>query len=303
MTPTLPLVGAHVSSAGGPQNVFPKALAIGAEAVQLFISAPQQWKAPAITDEQVEAFLAAKAEAGLPVFFHGIYLMNFASQDPAILEKSVASLAGYMRWAGRLGARGTIFHVGSHLGLGFDAVLPQMCRLLRQALDEAENESWLILENNAGVGNCCGRDFAELGAIIRGLDNDPRVRICIDTCHAFAMGYDITTPAGCAVAMAECDREVGRDRLAAVHANDSKTPLGGIRDRHENIGDGQIGYDGFAALMAHPAFGGIPFLLEVPGIDKKGPDAENITRLKRIRDKVTPKPAAKPKRARVQKKS
>jgi deoxyribonuclease-4 len=216
--------------------------------------------------------------------------MNFGSQDAAILEKSVTSLTNYLRWADRLGAKGTIFHVGSHLGLGFEAVLPQMCRLLKQALDEAENESGLVLENNAGVGNCCGRNFGELGAIIRGLDSDPRVSVCIDTCHAFAMGYDIATPAGCEAAMAEFEREIGLERLVAVHANDSKTPLGGIRDRHENIGDGLIGYGGFKAVMAHPAFAGIPFLLEVPGMDKKGPDAENINRLKRIRDEVAGKP-------------
>lgn len=286
MTHPLPLIGAHVSSAGGPQKLFAKATDMGAEALQIFLSAPQQWKAPVLTDEAVDTFLAAKAEAGLPVFFHGVYLMNFGSQDAAILEKSVASLANYLRWADRLGAKGTIFHVGSHLGLGFEAVLPQMCRLLQQALDAAENESWLILENNAGVGNCCGRNFAELGAIIRGLDNDPRVKVCIDTCHAFAMGYDISTPAGCEAAMSEFEREIGLDRLVAVHANDSKTPLGGIRDRHENIGDGEIGYDGFKAVMSHPAFAGIPFLLEVPGMDKKGPDAENINRLKRIRDEL-----------------
>jgi deoxyribonuclease-4 len=286
MTRALPLIGAHISSAGGPHKLFAKAANIGGEAVQIFISAPQQWKAPVLTDEAVEAFLAAKAESGLPVFFHGVYLMNFGSQDPAILEKSVTSLATYLRWADRLGAKGTIFHVGSHLGLGFEAVLPQMCRLLQQALDEAENESWLILENNAGVGNCCGRNFAELGAIIAGLDNDPRVKVCIDTCHAFAMGYDISTPAGCEAAMSEFEREIGLDRLVAVHANDSKTPLGGIRDRHENIGDGEIGYDGFKAVMSHPAFANIPFLLEVPGMDKKGPDAENVGRLKRIRDEI-----------------
>ncbi len=286
MSLSLPLVGAHISSAGGPANVFPKAKEIGAEAVQLFISAPQQWRAPNLSEEQVEAFLTAKEEAGLPLFFHGIYLMNFGSQDEAILDKSVTSLANYLRWADRLGVRGTIFHVGSHLGLGFDAVLEQMCRLLTRTLDQAENESWLILENNAGQGNCCGRSFGELGAIVRGLDGDPRVKVCIDTCHAFAMGYDIATAEGCELAMTEFEQELGLDRLVAVHANDSKMPLGGIRDRHENIGDGHIGTGGFRTIMSHPAFSGIPFLLEVPGIEGKGPDAENISRLKRIRGEI-----------------
>jgi deoxyribonuclease-4 len=112
------------------------------------------------------------------------------------------------------------------------------------------------------------------------------VKVCIDTCHAFAMGYDIATIEGCQLAMAEFEREIGLDRLVAVHANDSKMPLGGIRDRHENIGDGHIGAEGFKAVMSHPAVAGIPFLLEVPGIDGKGPDAENVSRLKRIRDEI-----------------
>jgi deoxyribonuclease-4 len=280
----LMLIGAHVSSSGGPAKVFPKVAEIGAEAVQLFISAPQQWKLPALTDEQVEAFRAAHSEAGVPAFFHGVYLMNFGSPDGAILEKSVASLSSYLAWGDRLGAKGTIFHVGSHLGAGFDGVVAQACRLLRKALEAAPGESMLILENNAGQGNCMGRSFAELGAIIRGLDNDRRVAVCIDTCHAYAMGYDISTREGCEMALAEFEREVGLDRLVAVHANDSKMPLGGVRDRHENIGDGCIGLDGFATLMASPMFAEVPFLLEVPGIDgKSGPDRENVTRLKALR--------------------
>ncbi|MCC7363774.1 MAG: deoxyribonuclease IV [Dehalococcoidia bacterium] len=279
-------IGAHISSAGGPQNIWAKQAEIGAEAVQLFISAPQQWRLPALKDEQVAAFRERHAAAGVPAFFHGVYLMNFASQDPAILEKSVASLTSYLDWAAKLGVVGTIFHVGSHLGAGFDAMVPQMCRLLRQCLDGAPNDTLLILENSAGQGNCCGKDFTELAALVRGLDNDPRVAICIDTCHAFAMGYDITSREGCEIAMEEFDRAIGLDRLAAVHANDSKMPFGGVRDRHANIGDGHIGYDGFRTLMAHPAFRDVPFLLEVPGMDDKGPDRENVDRLKRLRAEV-----------------
>ncbi|MGE5595841.1 MAG: deoxyribonuclease IV [Hyphomicrobiales bacterium] len=279
-------IGAHVSSSGGPQNVFPKVAEIGAEAVQLFISAPQQWRLPALKDEQVSAFKERLAEAQVPAFFHGVYLMNFASQDPAILEKSVASLSSYLDWAARLGVVGTIFHVGSHLGAGFDAMLPQMATLLRQCLEAAPNDTLLILENSAGQGNCCGKDFRELGALIKALDNDRRVAVCIDTCHAFAMGYDIGTRAGCEMALEEFEREVGLDRLVAVHANDSKMPLGGVRDRHENIGDGHIGYDGFRELMRHGAFAHVPFFLEVPGMDNKGPDRENIDRLKKLRDEA-----------------
>jgi deoxyribonuclease-4 len=176
--------------------------------------------------------------------------------------------------------------VGSHLGAGFDSVVAQACRLIREAMEAAPNGSLVILENSAGQGNVMGRSFAELGALIRGLDNDPRVAVCIDTCHAFAMGYDIATSEGCDRAMDELEREVGFSRLVAVHANDSKLGLGGVRDRHENIGDGQIGAAGFRAFMGHAAFAHVPFLLEVPGVENKGPDAENIARLKALRAEV-----------------
>ncbi len=279
-------IGAHVSSAGGAEKVFERALAIGAEAVQLFISAPQQWRSPALTPQQVEAFRAASASAAIPAFFHGVYLVNLGSADTALQTRSVASLSAYLRWSDELGVEGTIFHAGSHLGVGFDVVLPQIARLLRQALNAAPGDSKLLIENNAGQGGGIGTTFAEIGAIIGALDSDPRVGVCLDTCHAYAMGYDIASREGCEAAMAEFDREIGLDRLRAVHANDSKMPLGGVRDRHENIGDGTIGLEGFRTILAHPAFAHLPLLLEVPGIEGKGPDAENINRLKAIRSKV-----------------
>jgi len=277
-------LGAHISSAGGVEKVFERAQAIGAEAVQIFPSAPQQWKAPAFTDDQVAQFRDLHAASKMPAFFHGVYLINLGSKDEALLRRSVESLTQSLRWAGKLGVSGVIFHVGSHLGQGWDeALVRQICKHIREALEAAPNDTLLVLENNAGQGNCIGGTWAELGAIIRGLDNDPRVTICIDTCHALAMNYDISTDAGCEAAMESFDKEIGVDRLVAVHANDSKIPLGGLRDRHENIGDGFIGLDGFAAVMRHPAFRDVPFFLEVPGLAGNGPDIENVMRLKAIR--------------------
>lgn len=282
-------IGAHVSSAGGAHLVFERARAIGAEAVQLFITAPQQWKAPALNDDQVETYNRLRDAAGIPAFFHGVYLINFGSQDPALLDRSVASLAAYQHFAGRMGVVGTIFHVGSHLGAGFGgATIAQICERLSHVLDaEPDNPSLIILENNAGQGNCIGGRFEELGAIIRGLGNHRRLGVCMDTCHAYAMGYDLATTDGCEKAMQEFDQHVGFDRLVAVHANDTKQPLGTFRDRHENIGDGHIGTEGFRTLMSHPAFRDVPFLLEVPGFDGKGPDAKNIRRLKAIRSSIS----------------
>lgn len=285
-------IGAHISSAGGPQAVFERAAAIQAEAVQLFISAPQQWRIPPITADQVTAFRTAREAADIPAFFHGVYLVNLGSDDEALLDRSKTSLKQYVRAAGELGVVGTVFHLGSHKGAGFNAVLSQACGAIAEVLKEAPNDSLLMMENNAGQGGGLGSRFAELGQIVRGLGGDRRLAVCLDTCHAFAMGYDLATSAGCDAAIDELDREVGLDRLMAVHANDSKTPLGGIRDRHENIGDGCIGYDGFRTLMSHPAFRDVPFLLEVPGIDGKGPDLENIQRLKRLRSEAgVPAPA------------
>ncbi|KAA0225528.1 deoxyribonuclease IV, partial [bacterium] len=235
-------IGAHVSSAGGPANVFPLAAKIGAEAVQLFISAPQQWRPPSISDEQVAEFQAARQAASVPVFFHGVYLVNLASDDSALLGRSVGSLKQYLKWGETLGTVGTIFHVGSHKGAGFETVLPQVCTKIKEVLDYPAGDQLLIIENNAGQGGGVGITFSEIGAIIRGADGHPRLRVCLDTCHAYAMGYDLATREGCELAMAEFEREIGFDRLAAVHANDSKTPLGGMRDRHENIGEGHIGY-------------------------------------------------------------
>lgn len=278
-------IGAHISSAGGHQLVFERARAIGAEAVQLFISAPQQWKLPLCGDEQVEAFRATQQAAGLPAFFHGVYLMNFGSPDERILERSIASLKSYRHFAARMGVEGVIFHVGSHMGAGFDdGMVGRIGGMLREVLDdEPANPVLLILENNAGQGNCIGAKFKELGDLVRAAGGHPALAVCIDTCHAYAMGYDLATEAGCREAMEEFDREVGFDRLAAVHANDTKQPIGSFRDRHENIGEGHLGTVGFATLMAHPAFRDVPFLLEVPGFDEKGPDAKNIRRLKAIR--------------------
>jgi deoxyribonuclease-4 len=281
-------IGAHVSSAGGHHLVFERARAIGAEAVQLFISAPQQWKLPGLSDEQVNVFRRQRDAAGMPAFFHGVYLINFGSQDEALLNRSIASLKAYRHFAGRMGVIGTIFHVGSHLGAGFDgAMVERIARMLREVLDdEPDNPSLLILENNAGQGNCIGGKFGELGAIIRALGGHSQVAVCLDTCHAYAMGYDLATTEGCALAMEEFDREVGFDRLVAVHANDAKQPLGTFRDRHENIGEGHLGMEGFRTLMEHPAFRDVPFLLEVPGFDGRGPDAKNIRRLKKIRSEL-----------------
>jgi deoxyribonuclease IV len=275
-------IGAHVSTSGKLWNCVDRACDIGAEAIQIFASGPQSWRPYAHTDEVIAELRRRCTDQGVgPVFVHGIYLVNLATADAALLARSVDSLKQYMTFCAGGGAEGVIFHIGSHKGAGFDTVQSQIAAAISDVLESTPPEVALIVENSAGQGGSVGSSFAELGAIIRAVGS-PRVNVCIDTCHAYAAGYDLKTPAGVAAAMEELDREVGCDRLVAVHANDCKAGLGSGLDRHENIGHGQLGEEGFRAIMAHPAFRRAPFILEVPGLDGKGPDRENIEVLKRI---------------------
>lgn len=292
-------IGAHVSSAGGLHTCFERAKNIGAECVQIFESAPQQWGTVRLDDGQVKNFRDRMAESGIaPLFIHGKYLMNLASGDAKIFKTSTSTLRSSLNIAGRIGAAGVIFHTGSHKGLGLEAVFEQICEAATGVLDETPDDTLMIFENSAGGGGTIGSRLSDLGQIIKRIDNR-RTRVCIDTCHAFASGYDLSNAGGVAAFVDEFDREIGIENLAVVHANDSKAALGAGRDLHENIGDGQIGVAGFEAIMAHPAFADVPFVLEVPGyrIDGagKGPDKPNVDRLKEIRERVA-RPAATPAR-------
>ena len=280
-------IGAHVSTSGGPAAGIDRATEIGAEAIQIFASSPRAWRFKALTEEQVLSFREKVDATGVkPTFIHGSYPVNVGG-DPAMLEKSVASLTANLEAAGQIGAAGVIFHGGSHKGKGFDAILDQAATALREVLSRCPPDVWLVIENSAGMGSHIGSSFAEIGRLIRELDS-PSVKVCLDTQHTYAAGYDISDSDGIAKAMEEFDKEIGLSRLVAVHANDSKMELGSGVDRHENIGEGHIGVSGFETIMAHPAFRDVPFLLEVPGSDpdSKGPDKRNVDALKTIRDRL-----------------
>jgi deoxyribonuclease IV len=289
-------VGAHVSSSGGLWTAIDRAVAIEAEACQIFVSAPQTWRPTKHTEGAIAQFRARRAETGFgQVWVHNIYLANLASDDPLMVEKSVASVVNAMTVAAAAGANGVVLHTGSHKGLGIDAVLDRVVDGLKRILAASPEGPVLALETMAGQGGTIGTKFSDLGLLLRTVDS-PRLATCLDTCHSFAAGYDIKTREGLEAAVAEYDREIGLERLAVIHANDSKTPLGGFRDRHENIGDGYLGNEAFELLLAHPAFQGKAFMLEVPGMPTEkhpkgdGPDLENVRRLKAIRDRV---PAAR----------
>ena len=276
-------LGAHVSTAGGLANAIDRAVEIGAEAIQIFGSPPQSWRVTEHSDADVERFRARMAETGIePAFIHGAYLVNLATADPALLTRSTGSLKFSLKLCSRIGAGGVIFHVGSHKGSGFDAVVGQIIDSVRAVLEATPEDAHLVFENSAGMGGSVGSKFAELGAIMRGVSS-PRVKACLDTQHCYAAGYDVATGEGLEATIDEFEREVGLDALVAVHANDSKIRLAGGVDRHENIGEGEIGRDGFLAIMRHPALRAVPFLLEVPGFEGKGPDKENLDILRELR--------------------
>ena len=279
-------IGAHVSTAGGISNAVGRATEIGCEAIQIFGSSPQTWAFKPAPGEQIESFKQGLAEAGIgPVFLHAIYLINLGTPNEDSLKKGIDSLIKYMNLAADIGAAGVIFHPGSHGGRGYEAVLPQTVDAIKTVLDASPDGPCLAVENMAGMGQHIGARFDELGGILKMVDS-PRLKICLDTQHAFAAGYDLTNPQGIKAMLDELDAGPGSANVAAVHANDSKRVCGSGVDRHDNIGDGFIGEEGFAAIMGDPAFAEVPFFLEVPGFEGKGPDQRNIDILKKIREQV-----------------
>ncbi len=275
-------LGAHVSTSGGVDKAFDRALEIGAEAFQIFATSPRAWRFRDAPDSQVTAFHRRAEETDIsPFFIHASYLINVGG-GPELVKKSVDSLTSHMNAAGRLGAAGVIFHGGSHRGAGFDGVLDQAAAALRSALAGSPDDVRLIIENSAGMGAHIGSSFSEIARIIDAV-GDSRVDVCLDTQHTFAAGYNLADAGAIDGVMDEFDREIGLQKLVVVHANDAKTGFGSGVDRHENIGDGHIGIGGFEVIMGHPAFRDVPFILEVPGMDKKGPDKENMDRIKAVR--------------------
>jgi len=278
-------LGAHVSTSGGLSRSIDRAQAIGAEAIQIFASSPRAWKFNFPKEEEIALFKEKSLETGIgPCYIHGSYLVNIGG-DESQLEKSIESLTNNMITAGNIGAEGVIFHGGSHKGRGFSTVLDQAVKCLIAVLEESPNDTWLCIENSAGMGSHIGSSFDEIGAIIKAV-NHPNLKVCLDTEHCFAAGYNIASRDDIDSIMEEFDSKIGLERLVAVHANDAKVEFGSGVDRHENIGEGYIGEEGFEVILANPAFSQVPFFLEVPGFDGEGPDKENINRLKSIRNKV-----------------
>lgn len=282
----MPIIGAHVSAAGSLDLSFERAKNIGANATQIFISPPQQWFQTKHSDEKISQYHAARAESGIDQnFIHATYLINLGTKNPEHLQKSIDWLTYAMHMASKMGVTGVVFHTGSHKGEGFDTVLDQvvdsLSLILSKAKEISDSDTYLILENTAGAGGTIGRDFSEIGQILKRVQND-RLKICLDTQHAFAFGYDLSTKQGIEDMLEEFDREIGLEKLIVIHCNDSKTEHKSGRDRHENIGEGFIGQDAFEVMLNHPKLKHLPFILEVPGFEKLGPDQKNVDLLKSL---------------------
>jgi deoxyribonuclease IV len=272
------LLGAHCS--GGVKGALERAVEIGADAVQLFTQSPRAWRTPAPDPEAYAAFRERRAETGIgPVLCHALYLCNLAAPDDTVYEKSVATLSATVDIACAIEAESVVFHVGSHLGAGLDAGLDRVEAAMRTVLDRCSDTTWLLMENSAGAGGTIGRSMEELAILFERLDAHPRLGICLDSCHLYVSGYDVTDPAALDGALDELDSKIGLDRLRALHVNDTKTPLGSNSDRHDNIGDGLMG-EKLGVFLGHPKLQGLPAVLEVPGTNGRGPDAEQVTRLK-----------------------
>jgi deoxyribonuclease-4 len=277
-------IGGHMSSSGGIHTAVDRAEAIGAEAIQVFTQSPRMWRATNHPEENLERFKERVVEVGLHgVVCHALYLVNLSAPDDTIYEKSVAALKSSVEVACRIDADAVIFHVGSHLGAGFDKGLERVVPALLDCLESCSEKTWLLIENTAGAGGTIGRSVEELATIVDRLDRHDRIGICLDSCHLYASGYDVTDRAVLDDLLDQVDREIGLDRLRALHVNDSKLALGSNRDRHDNIGEGLMG-DGLATFLSHPRLQGLPALLEVPGPENKGPDAEQLRRARALRD-------------------
>ena len=279
------LIGAHVSPSGGPAAALERGAALGARAIQIFNQNPRQWKPREYSEEEIAAYHEAVDDSEVDaLLIHAVYLLNCASEDAEIREKSLASLISSLRAGALLGAHAVVLHPGSALKNGGDvgAALDRAAAAIAEALQESERCP-LHLEDTAGAGGTLGRSFEELARLIDGAGGDDRLGVCLDSCHLLASGYDIRTAESLAGVLDDFDAVIGLPRLGSLHVNDSATPLGSNRDRHINLGDGEIGREGMAAFLSEPRFEGLPCVLEGPGRSGKGLVAEDLADANAIR--------------------
>jgi deoxyribonuclease-4 len=277
--------GGHCS--GGVKKALDNAAGHGFDAVQLFAQSPRAWRYPEHDPADLERFRERRPETGQQaVLIHALYLLNLASPNDELYEKSVETLRKTVQTGCAIEADGVVVHVGSHLGAGLDAGLDRVVEAVRQVLELCSDTTWLLVENTAGAGDTIGRSVDELALIFERLDGHRRLGLCLDSCHLFASGYEVTDEQALDALLDDVDRAVGLDRLRALHVNDSQAPLGSNRDRHANIGDGLMG-EKLGVFLSHERLQGLPAVLEVPGADGHGPNADEVRKLRELHARWT----------------
>jgi deoxyribonuclease IV len=277
------LIGAHVSPAGGLPKAIERGVERGCEAIQIFNQSPRMWKPTTYRDEDVAAFREAMAASPIDaVLIHAVYLLNCASDDKEIREKSLTSLTHSLRVGHAIGASALILHPGSAKTGHVGEAIARAGKLIAAALGASEGCE-LHLENTAGAGGTLGRSFDELAALIDAAGGGKRLGVCLDSCHLLASGYDIRTPEKLSSVLRESTKKLGRGIVRSLHLNDSLTPLGSNRDRHANIGKGELGRKGCAAFLSAPSLQKLPCVLETPGENREGPGKKEIQLALRLR--------------------
>src|SRR5687767_4510564 len=275
------LIGAHLSTKGGLPTVFERAAEIDASAVALFSKNGAQWKGKELTDEDCAQFASVRSVR--PVLTHASYLINLSAANPEFHRKSIAAMIDELDRAERLGIHAVVLHPGAHMGAGSEAAIDQIARSLDQVHAAIPNHRVVtLLETAAGQGSCVGCTFEELGQMIARVDDKRRVGICFDTCHVFAAGYDLRTRDTYERTIDDMERHVGLDNVGAFHLNDSKKPLGSRVDRHQHIGEGELGLEPFRFLLNDPRFTRIPKLLETPKPVEHESDRRNLAVLRSL---------------------
>ncbi len=292
--------GAHVSSSGGISQAIGRGVELGCESLQIFTHNPRTWRPIKHAEEEIAAFRAAAADAGMgPLVSHGLYLINLGAPDrevptgppgkPAVAMRniyrtSVESLVQHLTTGYALGLAGVVLHVGSFKGSTEAEAIGRIGAGIAEALAAAEGDCRVYLENTAGAGDTIGRTFDQLRAVADAVGVPERLAFCLDSQHLFASGYPVHEEGGIDRVLAEFDDVLGLDRLRCLHLNDSKVAFASNRDRHENIGDGEIGEEGIRRFLGHPDLQGLPVILEVPGIHGTGTDLENMARARRLHE-------------------
>ncbi len=277
------LIGAHVSTAGGLDKAVERGAERECDAIQVFNQSPRMWRPTAYGPSDFDAYRAAIAASPIEqTVIHAVYLINCASKEREIRSKSIASLTHALRVGDGIGATGVVLHAGARKGEPLAPSLKRAAKAIARALADSD-QCPVLLENTAGTQGPLGRDFDELARLVELLDGDSRVGICLDSCHLLASGFEIRTPDALDEVLEEFDDKVGLDRLRCLHLNDSQIPLGGNRDRHANLGEGEIGERGLAVFLSDPRFDRLPTLIETGGADG-APARADVEQARKLRE-------------------